>query len=224
MKHYSSGLSLLLLILLTLSSSENYSEPVSLKVNYYEIENPGTWYFIPGGLDPPWQLDILNQLVYNESTPHPAKIMMGENTPRGPIIRLDLGFYRGFILQVNTIPENDDSQISQIPWSANASIIVLRQSYLSISDGSVKLFAKPFTEFRIDFLIFWSANQVLLNGTLYIQWRHHQITVNPLVALILNLSGAISRISVVDLTIFVVVLLITYKGWIFLLKQLKEKR
>jgi len=225
MKQCSSCFNLLLLFFLPLSTIGGISEPTSLNVNYYEIVNPGKWYFIPKVLNPPWQLHILNQLVYNESTPHPAKIMMGQSTSKGPIIRLDLGFYRKFTLQVNINPENEDSQINQIPWYPNnETIIVLSDSYLSISDESMKLLKKPINEFRLDFLIFWAANHVLLNGKLHLQWGSHEKYVNPVLALIYNLYDGIQRISIVEFAVFVVILLLIYKGWMFLLQQLEEKR
>ncbi len=225
MKQCFSCVTLLFLILIPLSSIGGYSASTSLKVNYYDIINPGNWYYLPKGLNPPWQLYILNQLVYNESTPHPAKIMMGQSTSRGPNIRLDLGFYQKFVLQVNINPKNNDSQINQIPWSHNnETIIVLSNSYLSISDESMKLLKKPINEFRLDFLIFWAANKVLLNGELYVQWGRYEKHVNPVLALIYNLNNGIQRISIVEFVVFVVILLLIYKSWVFLLIKLEEKR
>jgi len=225
MKHYSLCFSSFLLIVLTLSSIGGFSEAAAMHVNYYDFVDPGKWYFIPGGLSPPWQLHIRNQLVYNESTLYPAKIMMGQNTSKGPSHRLDLGFFRNFILQVNLSPDNTDSQVSEIPWFANnATIITLSHSYLSISNESLKLLKRPFTEFRLDFLVFWSANQVLFGGQLYFHGRRPQVPSNPVSAFIYNLSGGISSIHAMDLALFVVALLTTYKGWIFLLKRLEGKR
>ncbi|MFX0197051.1 MAG: hypothetical protein ACFFCW_13070, partial [Candidatus Hodarchaeota archaeon] len=89
MKQCSFCFTLLLLILLPLSSIGGFSASTSLKVNYYDIVNPGKWYFIPNKLNPPWRLSILNQLVYNESTLDPAKIMMGQSTLGGPNVCLD---------------------------------------------------------------------------------------------------------------------------------------
>lgn len=224
MKNYSSSLSLLFLIFLSLSYNGGFSEPISLKVYYYNIVNPGTWYFIPGGLNPPWQLIILNHLVYNKSTPHPAKIMLGQSTSRDQNICLDLGFYRKSPLQVIINPENDDSQISQISWSPNKeTIIVLSNSYLSISDESMKHLKKPINEFRLDFLIFWAANQVLLNGTLHIHLDHYQISGNLVETIIYNLYSGIQRVSIVDFAVFAIILVLIYKGWMFLLKQLDGK-
>ncbi|MFQ6125786.1 MAG: hypothetical protein ACE5R6_14455 [Candidatus Heimdallarchaeota archaeon] len=163
-------------------------------------------------------------MVYNESTPNPAKIMMGQNTLGGPNICLDLGFYRKFVLQVNVNPKNNDSQINQIPWDPNnETIIVLSNSYLSISDISMKLLKKPITEFRIDFLIFWAANQVLLNGAFHLRWESYEKHVNPFLTLFYNLYDGIQRTPLVEFAVFVVILLLVYNGWMFLLKQLEKK-
>lgn len=224
MKQCSFCFTLLLLILLPLSSIGGFSASTSLKVNYYDIVNPGKWYFIPNKLNPPWRLSILNQLVYNESTLDPAKIMMGQSTLGGPNVCLDLGFYRKFVLQVNINPKNNDSQINQITWYPNnETIIILSDSYLSISDSSMKLLKKPINEFRLDFLIFWAANQVLLNGAFHLRWESYEKNVNPVLALIYNLYNGIQRISIVEFAIFVVILLLVYKGWMFFFKQLEKK-
>jgi len=225
MNHRYTGFSIILLSFLALPAIGGFSESPTIQINYYDFLDPGRWYFIPGGISPPWQMSILNKLSYNESTQHPAKIVLGQNTSWGPSPRLDLGFYPDFILQVNSNPESIESQIVEIPWSAtNETIITIRHSYLSISNESLKLFKQPFNEFRLDFLVFWSEFEVLNGEKLLLHWGSPTLPSNPISALFFNLSDGINSIRVTDLALFVVTLLITYKSWTILLKRLEGKR
>jgi len=72
MKYKSSNSTTFLLLFLIFSSTGGLAKPAGMQVNYYDFINPGKWYFIPGGLSPPWELRIWNQLTYNESSPYPA--------------------------------------------------------------------------------------------------------------------------------------------------------
>jgi len=149
---------------------------------------------------------------------------MGQNSSSGPILRLDLGFFPKFILQVQMDPETAESRVTEIPWSVtNTTIVTLDNSFLSISNETLKLLKTPITDFRLDFFVFWATNKVLTGGELYIRSGRPSVPSNPILALIYNISRGISNIRVVDFVLIVIVVLITYKGWIKLLEHLEGK-